>query len=215
MIDYTRAAIMAAETLVKYNVRTSPVSPLPILEQMDNVIVISFTEMSNLSGIYRAELIPVFGKSRDAVTSVHPENGKTRYVVAYNSLLPFALVQHALAREMAHIVLHHTESSPDNAKEALCFEHHLLCPRPLIHAVQATGMRFTVDLMANLTGTNDHAILNMRHLPGVNVPMGLNRFVRSQFMPFVLNFFDFYQAVMPKDGSALADLGTFMDGYEE
>lgn len=215
MIDYNRAAIMAAETLIRYNIRTSPISPLPILEQMDNVIVISFSEMSNLSGMSNAELIPVFGKNRDAVTSIHTDNGKTTYVVAYNSLLPFALVQHALAREMGHIVLKHTESSKENAAEALCFEHHLLCPRPLIHTIQATGMRFTVDLMANLTGTNDCAILNMRHLPGTNVPTGLNRFVRSQFMPFALNFFDFYQAVMPKDGSALADLGTYMDGYEE
>ena len=34
-------------------------------------------------------------------------------------------------------------------------------------------------------------------------------------MPFIVNFFDYYQTVMPKDGSALADLGTFMEGYEE
>ena len=210
--DYNAAARAAAETLVRYSIRKAPVSPLPILEQMDNVIVISFAELGDITGMDRKEIAPMFGKNRDAVTSVH---GGNKFVVAYNSLLPFGMVQRALAREMAHIILRHEEPSPEAAEEAQCFASHLLCPRPLIHSIQATGIRFTEDLFANLTGVFDQALCNMRHIPGTDVPPGLNRFVRSQFMPFIVNFFEFYQSVMPQDGSALVDLGSFMDGYAE
>ena len=210
--DLDKAAVMAAETLIKYQIKKTPVSPLPILEQMDNVIVISFSEMGDLAGMDRKDVVPLFGKSRDAITSIH---GGSSYVVAYNSLLPFAMVQRGLARELAHIILQHKEPSPEAAEEAQCFASHLLCPRPLIHSVKATGIRFTQDLLANLTGVFDQTLHYIRHIPKTNVPPGLNRFVRSQFMPFIVNFFDFYQSVMPQDGSALADLGTFMEGYEE
>lgn len=215
MTDYNKAAVLAAETLVKYNVRSCPVSPLPILEQMGNVIVISFADVSDISGIRRSDIIPLFGKNRDAVSSIHNENGNPFYVVAYNSLLPFGIVQRALAREMAHIVLQHDCASKENAEEAECFAQHLLCPRPLIHAIQATGIRITNDLLTNLTGLSDQSMFCIRHLPRVEVPAGLNRFVRSQFMPFILNFFDYYQSAITNDGSALVDFGTYMDNYKE
>ena len=171
--DYDKAATAAAKTLVKYNVRSAPLSPLRILEQMENVIVISFSEMCNIAGVDRSELMPMFGKNRDAVTSIHVEHGQKTYVVAYNRLLPFNMVQRALAREMAHIVLRHEGESEGEKEEALCYQHHLLCPRPLLHAVQATGMRVTVELLANLTGIFDQSIIYMRRLPGTNVPSSL------------------------------------------
>ena len=213
--DYNNAATMAAKTLVKYNVRSAPLSPLRILEQMDNVIVVSFSEMSDMAGIDRSALIPMFGKNRDSITSIHTENGTKTYIVAYNRLLPFAMVQRALAREMAHIVLRHSGDNDAEKEEATCFEFHLLCPRPLIHAVQATGMRVTVDLLANLTGIYDQSLVCMRHLPGTDVPANLNRLVWNQFAPFFLNYFEFYRTVKPQDGSAVADLGSYMDSYQQ
>ena len=215
MIDYNKAAILAAETLVRYGVSHSPVSPLPILERMSNVITISFAEMGDITGTQHSEMTPLFGKSRDAITSVHIRNGQPVYMVAYNSVLPFNLVQRALAREMAHIVLRHETNSEENELEAMCFEHHLLCPRPLIHTIQATGTRLTTEMLANLTGVFGQSLISIRRLPGTDVPPGLNRFVRDQFMPFFLNVFDYYRTVMPADGSALADLGSYMDGYKE
>lgn len=214
--DYTKAATKAAEMLIKYGVRMAPVSPLPILEQLGNVLVISFSDLSDSSGIEHHDLvIRHFGMNRDAISSIHMDNGKPSYVVAYNSLLPFSAVQHALAREMGHIVLGHQEDSPENALEAACFVHHLLCPRPLIHTLQATGIRITSDLLATLTGTSDQDMLAMRRIPETVIPSGLNRFIRSNFMPFFMNFFEYYKSVMLKDGSAIVDLGTYMDGYEE
>lgn len=213
--DYTMAAIAAVESLIKYNICTAPVSPLPILSRMDNVVVISFQDLSDSTGIRRRDLIPLFGKCSDAITSVHTESGSPRYVVAYNALLPFNIIQRALAREMGHIILNHEGISELSAAEALCFAHHFLCPRPLIHAIEATKLRVTVDLLANITGVFDQSLYSLRRVPGTDVPAGLNRFVRNQFMPYVLNFFEYFQTVLPGDVSAVADLGTFMDGYVE
>lgn len=52
-------------------------------------------------------------------------------------------------------------------------------------------------------------------LPAVHVSPELNRAVRDQFMPYIMNYFDFQRYAAHNDSSALADLGYFMDGYEE
>ena len=215
MINYERAAIKASETLVKYAVLKCPVSPLPILEKMGNVLTVSFEELGDSSGIDRKDVAHLFGKCRDAVSSVHMKDGQAVYVVAYNGLLPYNMLQRALARELGHIVLGHRERNADNEAEAECFAKHFLCPRPVIHTIQAISMRMTEDLLGNLTGIYQQSLVSLRKTPGVNVPPGLNRFVRDQFMPFILNFFEYYRNVMPQDGSALVDFGTFMDNYVE
>lgn len=210
--NYNAAAIKASETLIKYGVKSAPVSPLSILEQMENVIIKPFSEMFDTS---EPDMRNTFGKSEGAISSIHEMNGKTWYVVGYNSLLPHTMIQNALARELGHITLRHEHTSPENSIEAICFAQHLLCPRPLIHSIQATGLRITTDMLANLTGIFHQYLSYMRRTPGTTVPAGTNRFIRGQFMPFVLNLFEYYQATKPEDGSALADFGTFMDGYEE
>ena len=76
-------------------------------------------------------------------------------------------------------------------------------------------MRFTEDLLGNLTGIYQQPLVYIRKVPGADVPEGLNRFVRNQFMPFIMNFFDYYRQIVPQDGSAIADFGTYMDNYKE
>lgn len=213
--DCNRAATKACEILIKFGIRTSPISPLPILEQMDHVVVTSFAEMSDSRGIRQSDLLQIFGKHRDAVTSIHDQDQKRWYMVAYNHMLPFSIIQHALARELGHIVLGHETSTPESEEEALCFARHLLCPRPLIHAIQTTNIRLTKNLLAQLTGVFDQSLTDIRKTPGTDVPAGMNRFIRGQFLPFFINFFQYYQSVLPTDGSAIADLGTFMDNYIE
>jgi len=217
MTDYDRAATAAAQTLMKYGVKATPVSPLPILKQIDHVIVQSFSEMSDAVGMERKDLVPMFGKNRDAISSIHSKDGRQIYVVAYNGMLPFNMVQRALARELGHIVLKHQDNTPENKAEAECFAYNLLCPRALIHFMQVTNVRITMDLLANLTGMFSQSLIAMRRIPETHVPANLNKFVRSQLMPFMMNLFDYYQYehAFLKDGSALADFGSFMDGYEE
>lgn len=216
--DYQRAAIKAAETLIQHGIKAAPVSPLPILKNTPGVIVVSYEEMSEEMGMDRDCVISMFGQhSRDAFTSVNIVNGKKQYLVTYNRYLPYHIIQRALARELGHIVLEHDGSRPEEVRneEAKAFAHHLLCPRPLIHAISATGIRITNEVLGSMTNFTDVCMSCIRKTPGTDVPAEMNRTIRDNMMHYILNFFSFQQAVMHRDGSALADLGTFMEGYAE
>lgn len=216
--NYEDAAIKAAETLIKFNVTTAPVAPLPILKKMRNVIVMSFETLSKEISEDRQCVMTMLGeKNQDAYTVVNLIDGKKQYLVAYNKMLSVNLFQRALARELGHIVLSHDGTKPEEVRneEAKCFANHLLCPRPLIHALESTGIRITTELVGNITGCYDYCLSCMRKQPAVVVPAELNRLVRDQFMPYVLNLLQFQRYAARKDISATADFGTFMNGYVE
>jgi hypothetical protein len=99
--------------------------------------------------------------------------------------------------------------------EAYCFAHHFLCPRPLIHYVQQSGIRFTVEVLGNMTGCYEQCLSGMRDIPGVRVPAELNRAVRDQFKSCLDDFLDLQTILSKNENSALADFGTYMEGYEE
>ena len=216
--DFQNAAIKATETLIKYKVGTAPVAPLPILKAMPGVLVMSFESISQEINTDRKCVLSMLGeRNQDAYTVVNIVDGKPQYLVMYNQMLSINLFQRALARELGHIVLGHDGTKPEDVRnaEAKTFAHHLICPRPLIHAIQATGIRFTKDLLGNVTGCYDYCLSCMRKQKAVIVPAELNRLVRDQFLPYVMNFFEFQRYATHKDNSEVADFGTYMDGYEE
>lgn len=216
--DFDRAAITATKTLIQYKIGTAPIDPLPILKNTPGVLVLSFAEMSQRLNVDRREIIDTIGcKNQDAVTTVFLDGERVRYIVSYNKMLSTQIVSRALARELGHILLSHDGTRPENVRdeEAKCFAHHLLCPRPLIHTLQASGIRMTCETVSNITGFNDLCLSCIRKHPAVSVPAELNRAVRDQFMAYVMNYFEFNRYASIKDGSALADLGSYMEGYEE
>ena len=216
--DFDRAATAAAEILIKYGICTAPVDPIPIFKKADGFNVVTFTEMSRIVGIDRRELLSSFDASnRDAVSSVYLKNGKSHYLVAYNMRLPQYLVQRALAREMGHIVLGHDGTRPQEVRnaEALCFAHHLICPRALIHAIQESGTKITTEVLGNTTGCYERCLIGMRREPATHVPPELNRKIREQFADYISDFLDFQSFLSQEDDSMIANFGTFMDGYEE
>ena len=214
--DYERAAAMALATLIESKIRKTPISPLPMIKRRDGVIVMSFAEVSGMAEIERENVIPRMGESRDAVT-LFTAHKKVKYLVAYNQQLPMAHVQRALARELGHIVLGHDGSRPVDVREAeaVFFAHHLLCPRPLIHAISAAGIPITVEVVGTVTGCYDRCLADMRTEPAVHVPADLNRAVRDQFSEYLRNYLDFKRSLSRNDTSPLADFGQYMDGYEE
>lgn len=215
--DYQKAAIKATETLIQYQIGTAPIDPLPILKKIPGVIVLSFEEMSQKTNIDRKEILDTLGcKNQDAVTTVFLDDD-LKYVVTYNRMLSSGIICRALARELGHILLGHDGSRPEKVRneEAKCFAHHLLCPRPLIHLIQATGIRLTVEMLGNVTCFYDHCVSCIRKQPAVKVPAELNKQVAAQFMPYITNLFEYQRYASLKDGSALADLGAYMDYYEE
>jgi len=216
--DYDRAALLAAETLIKYGINSAPVSPLPILKKLPGVLACSYEDLSQSAGMDRNCVMDLFGeKNKDAFTSVNLMEGNTQYLVTYNQRLSFNLLQRALARELGHIVLGHDGSRPEDVRneEAKAFANHLLVPRPLVHLIQASNMRLSVEMLGSVTGCYDHCLSCIRELPATHVPADLNRQIRDNFMPYMINFFNFQRIARHTDGSALADLGSYMDGYEE
>ena len=216
--DYDRAATAAAEVLIKYGISSAPVDPIPIFKKAENFNVVTFTEMSSRIGMSRHDLVSTFeAENHDAVSSVYLKNGKKHYLVAYNMRLPQYIVQRALAREMGHIVLGHDGTRPEDVRnaEALCFAHHLLCPRALIHAIQEAGTKITVEVLGNTTGCYERCLIGMRRTPATHVSADLNRLVRAQFSDYIEDFLDFQSYLSRDDESMIANFGTFMDGYEE
>ena len=216
--DYDRAATAAAEILIKYGICTAPVDPIPIFKKAPGFNVVTFTEMSRMVGVDRQELLSSFDASNhDAISSVYLKNGTKHYLVAYNMRLPQYLVQRALAREMGHIVLGHDGTRPENVRnaEALCFAHHLLCPRALIHAIQESGAKITTEVLGNTTGCYERCLIGMRLEPGTHVPAELNRKIREQFSEYITEFLDFQSFLSQDDDSMIANFGTYMDGYED
>ena len=216
--DYELAAIRATETLIHHNITAAPVIPLPILKATPGVLVFSFTEMVEHTGIERGELITLLcTEAHDAVTYVKPINGKLRYIVAYNQRLPFYMLQRSLAVELAHIILRHDGSKPEDvrAEEASCFAKYLLFPRPLLYAVQQAGIPMTVECIGNMTGCYERCLKALRRMPGVPIPAELNNILKAQFADYIQNYLDYQAILAPTDESPLADLGTYMDNYQE
>lgn len=215
-VDYDLAAIRACETLIKYDVTAAPVSPLRMLKETENVIVLSFAEIAFKTRINRTHVISTFGSSnQDAVTTVIDENGKLTYFVAYNQRLPYYISQRALARELGHIVMLHDGSRSEDVRieEAEAFARHLLCPRALIRSLQEENVKLTAEIIGNISGCYERCLINMSRTPGAHVPLELNRQIKVQFAEYVKNYVAFYNAVTIEDYSALADFGTYMDNY--
>lgn len=213
-----RAATAAAKTLIDFNVTSAPVAPLRILKAIPGVIVLSFTEMATGIGIERRELIEKYGpQNRDAYTLVREVGGKLRYFVGYNMLLPEFVLQRAIARELGHIILGHDGSRPEDVRmmEAMFFARHLLCPRPLIKAIQEANIPITVETLGLITGCYERCLIGMQKSHGVHVAPELNRKIKEQFAKYVDNFIDCQTILTKDDESMLVNFGTFMDNYED
>ena len=212
--DYTLAATKAAQTLIDYNICSAPVDPLHILKKTKGVRVMTFAEMSDEVGVKRTDLLNLMGdQNRDAVTATDEKS----FLVTYNKGLSFNILQKSLARELGHIILRHDGSRPAEVElaEARCFALHLICPRALIHAIRSSRLRLTVEVLDSLTACYERCLSFMRRIPGTNVPAAMNAQIRNQFMPYIKDFFEIERHLSTLDGSALADFGTFMDGYTE
>lgn len=216
--DYQKAAIKATETLIKYNIGSAPIDPLPILKKTPGVLVMTFAEVSDKARVDREEILDMLGcQNLDAVTTVIMNEENLKYVVTYNRLLSSKIIDRALARELGHITLGHDGSKPEDVRneEAKCFAHHLLCPRPLIHSLQAIGIRLTTETVGNITGFYDYCLSCIRKQPSVEVPAELNGMVRDQFMPYIKELFEYLRFASKSDTSAIADFGSYMEGYKE
>ena len=127
------------------------------------------------------------------------------------------MMQRAVARELGHAVLGHDGSRPEDVRtmEAMFFARHLLCPRPLIRAIQDANIPITVETLGLITGCYERCLVGMQKSHGVHVAPELNRMIREQFSAYVENFIACQSILTANDDSMLVNFGTFMDNYEE
>lgn len=217
--DYDRAAIAAMQLLIDHNITETPITPLPILKNYPGVRVISFAKMANEANMERDDLVPLFVHNQDAATfKLDMEIDDVVYVVAYNLRLPFEIIWRGLARELGHIVLGHdgvTRPYEVRRAEAMCFAHHLLSPRPILHMLQESGFPLTMNVLSDTTGCIDECVDDMRLIPGAHVPADMNQKVKALFARSINEYIRFHSASKKVDKSPAIDFGTFMDNYEE
>ena len=212
------AAPKAAEIIIKHHITTGPLDPFPVLKSMHGVVVLSYAEMALNLNLDRANLLDAVNpETHDAMSFTTTIKDRLLYFVVYNQRLPFYLLQRGLARELGHIVLGHDGSRPESVRitEAQTFAYHFLCPRPLVRAVQESGIRFSTEVLGNMTGCFERCLAGMRKTPGTHVPAALNRAVKQQFASYITDFLDFQSIVSDTDEARDADFGTFMYYYEE
>ena len=216
--DYNKAATKAMEILIANNISETPVDTLSILLKYPGVRVISFKSFAIQAGIQRHDLIPLFGENQDACTfNLDMDIDGVKYVVVYNMQLPYEIIWRGIARELGHIVLGHdgqTRSTEVRMEEALCFAHHLISPRPVLHMLQQE-IPLTMNVLTATTGCSDECVDELREIPGAHVPPELNRQVKELFSRGISEYIRFYKASNKTDKSPLIDYGTFMDNYEE
>lgn len=218
--DFNAAALKATELLIANNVTETPVNPLPMLLKLPGVRVMPFIKAAAMAGIERNELVQIFGTNQDAATfrMNMPGLNDIDYVVVYNMRLPFEIIWRGIARELGHIVLGHDGTKrPADVRfaEAMCFAHHLLCPRPVIQHIIDSGLPLTMNVLTNTTGCAECCVEDMQQTPGTSVPPEINRKIREMFSPHINEYINFHRASHVKDHSPLIDLGTYMNGYEE
>lgn len=216
--DYERAAVKATEMLITHHITAAPIDPFPVLKSLPGVLVLSYAEMALQMELDRENLLhSITPESHDAMSFAQERNGSLRHFVVYNQRLPFYMLQRGLARELGHIILGHDGSRPEDVMitEAQTFAYHFICPRALIKAVQDSGIRFTTEVLGNMTGCYERCLSGMRKTPGAHVPRELNQLIREQFSDYLANFLDFQSIISATDESRIADFGTYMDEYEE
>lgn len=217
--DYDRAAIAAMQMLIDNSITETPIKPLPMLLAYPHVRVMPFTHMADQANMDREDLVPLFGENQDAVTfHLTMDINDIQYVVVYNMRLPFEIIWRAVARELGHIVLGHdgqTRSQQTRRAEAMCFAHHLLCPRPIIKLLQESKSPLTMNVLANTTGCSEECVDDMQLIHGAHVPAELNRKVKAQFERGIKEYLRFHAASPVVDHSPIVDFGTYMDNYEE
>lgn len=217
--DYDRAAIKATETLITHRITAAPIDPFPVLKSLPGVLVISYADMALQMELDRDKLLKsITSENYDAMAFAKTINGNLMYIIVYNQRLPLYLIQRALARELGHIVLGHNGTRPEDVRraEAQAFAYHFICPRALIKAVQEeSGLAITTEVLGVMTGCYERCLAGMRKTPGAHVPPELNRLVRDQFKNYMANLCDYLSIMAPTDESAVADFGSYMEGYEE
>ena len=135
--DYHRAARLAYRTLLKLGIDKLPVDILGICKRCKNTKVMTFRDAEKEFDLPDGYFI-CNGPSESAFTNHRQIGEVTHNIILYNDDRMDNSVQRlrfTLAHELGHILLKHEGNSVMFEMEANCFAQHLLCPAPVVEAL--------------------------------------------------------------------------------
>lgn len=135
--DYRRAARLAYRTLLHLRISRLPVDVAGICRRCRHTLLIPYSKAQPYAAIIGIDL-PYDAPSAEAFTyRIEPVSGPVVHLLLYNDEpgQNAARFRFTLAHELGHIVLMHRQSGYAEEAEADTFAQHLLCPQPLLAAL--------------------------------------------------------------------------------
>ena len=217
-MDCTTAATQACRALVKFGVSRAPIYPHKVLQQSMLATMVSFSSPQELDEIILNTKLKAFRQANDMVMSTiyKTQEGQEHYIFAVNRDAPQGKIRLALAVELGHIYLGHTQhiNSSSQIHDAECFALHFEFPRPLIQMLKDRGFVFTKESFQRIFGDCEWCLDTLQNAAPVSVSTELNLMVKELFVPHVDLLDETGILSMPAKGEEL-DLSRYMEGYAE
>ncbi len=143
---------MAYEIIIKQNCNTLPLDPLTF--KIDNVILMSFQEYSEKTGI-SVDTLTRNGKLKDGYTM--SKDGLS--VIFYDAATYEPRQRFTRFHEIGHVVLNHNQQCEKNESEANFFAAQCILPNALLKEIKARGYTITKDLLVQTFNVSDQVAL--------------------------------------------------------
>ena len=154
--DYNKATNAAYKIIAERDTFAYSTNVFAIAEQLDNCRVYTYGQTNFL---YGRPLEDLFAVSEYGFSIKNKKTGCR--IIYYNEKMPLACIRFTLAHEIGHAVLgHRDEDDPSAEKEANCFARNLLCPVPVITAL---NLLFTKDYVSVFNVSADMARVAIEH----------------------------------------------------
>ena len=143
--DYSKATNAAYGTLFTHDVNYPRVDVLSILENMGNVIIMTYSQMADRMGITFEDFYQNYASSEYGFTIRKDSKSSPKFIVCYNERKSETTIRFTLAHELAHIVLNHKKDDSVFKKEADCFARNVLCPIPIVNGYKLKSVKDYVN----------------------------------------------------------------------
>lgn len=140
--DYSLATNKAYDLLIRFPDFSFPIPIFSLIRAFPGNRLLPYSEASKKFNIPFDDFCKEV--SSDYGFTIKDKNSSKNLII-YNDLKDETIVRFTLAHELGHYVLHHTNDDDISNKEANCFARNLLCPIPVIDALQLSSVREYTD----------------------------------------------------------------------
>ena len=128
--DYKKATNAAYKIIAERDIFSLATNVFAILDQLETCRVYTYGQVNYLYGTPLDTLL----SASEYGFSIQ-ESGQR--IIYYNEKMPLNCIRFTLAHELGHAVLgHQDEDDPIAEREANCFARNLLCPIPIVNALE-------------------------------------------------------------------------------